>query len=168
MENKEMVARSLRALNWLVELQLAANGNVSLIGNNGWLRRDFTRARFDQQPVEAMATVEACAEAYRVTGDEVWFRRARRFQEWFLGNNDTQHSLYNPQTGGCRDGLHAGGPNLNEGAESTLAWLIGLLTIMDLQRARTIASSIQTDGSAPAPLLIVPETVELPAAAGLS
>src|SRR5204863_8743625 len=100
-------------------------------------------ARFDQQPVEAMAMVEACAEAYRVTKQEIWFDRARTFLDWFTGNNDTGASLYDHQTGGCRDGLRADGPNLNQGAESTLAWLIALLTMMDVHRIRAL---VEDDG----------------------
>ena len=121
-----------------MKLQILDSGRVSLIGNRGWLARDGKRARFDQQPVEAMAMAEACAEAYRVTKQEVWFDRARTFLDWFTGNNDTGSSLYDYQTGGCRDGLHADGPNLNQGAESTLAWLIALLTMMDVHRSRAL------------------------------
>jgi hypothetical protein len=136
-----MLAQGLLSLEWLVKLQVLDSGRVSLIGNQGWLDRQGKRARFDQQPVEAMALAEACAQAYRVTGDEVWFDRARTFLDWFTGNNDTGASLYDYQTGGCRDGLSADGPNLNQGAESTLAWLIALLTVMDLHRSHTVDSN---------------------------
>jgi hypothetical protein len=87
-----------------------------------------------------MAMVEACAEAYRITSDEVWFDHARTFLDWFTGNNDTSASLYDYQTGGCRDGLNPDGPNLNQGAESTLAWLISLLTMMDVHRGRALVA----------------------------
>lgn len=133
-----MIEQGLRSLEWLVKLQILDSGRVSLIGNRGWLSRDGRRARFDQQPVEAMALVEACAQAYRATGAEEWFDRASTFLDWFTGNNDTGASLYDYQTGGCRDGLHAAGPNLNQGAESTLAWLIALLTLMDVHRSRAL------------------------------
>lgn len=142
-ENQAMLEQGLRSLEWLVKLQILENGRVSLIGNRGWLDRSGKRARFDQQPVEAMALVEACAQAYRVTSDEIWFDRARAFLDWFTGNNDTGASLYDHQTGGCRDGLSADGPNLNEGAESTLAWLVALLTVMDLHRARSMDEAKQ-------------------------
>ncbi len=137
-DNRLMLDQGLHSLEWLVNLQILENGRVSLIGNRGWLSRSGKRARFDQQPVEAMALVEACAQAYRVTNDEVWFDRARTFLDWFTGNNDTGASLYDHQTGGCRDGLSADGPNLNQGAESTLAWLVALLTVMDLHRTRSM------------------------------
>jgi glycosyltransferase involved in cell wall biosynthesis len=140
-EDREMLDAGLHSLEWLVSLQVLDSGRVSLIGNRGWLDRKGNRARFDQQPVEAMALVEACAEAYRVTREEIWFDRARTFLDWFTGNNDTGANLYDYQTGGCRDGLHADGANLNQGAESTLAWLIALMTMMGLHRLR----SMETD-----------------------
>jgi glycosyltransferase involved in cell wall biosynthesis len=140
-----MLEQGLHSLQWLAELQILESGRVSLIGNRGWLARDGKRARFDQQPVEAMAMAEACAEAYRVTMDEAWFDRTRTFLDWLTGNNDTASSLYDYQTGGCRDGLHADGPNLNQGAESTLAWLIALLTMMDIHRSRALEQDDQQE-----------------------
>jgi hypothetical protein len=155
-DDEPMLRHGLHSLEWLVNLQILESGRVSLIGNRGWLARDGKRARFDQQPVEAMALAEACAEAYRVTKDAVWFDRARTFLDWFTGNNDTGSSLYDYQTGGCRDGLHADGPNLNQGAESTLAWLIALLTMMDVHRSRALeedgrpAVAASSNGNGPA------------------
>jgi glycosyltransferase involved in cell wall biosynthesis len=134
-----MLDQGLRSLDWLVRSQIVGHNRVSLIGNRGWLDRAGHRARFDQQPIEAMALVTACAQAYRVTGEEAWFDRCRTFLDWFTGNNEIDVALYDFQTGGCRDGLHAGGPNFNQGAESTLAWLISLFTMMDLHRARIAA-----------------------------
>lgn len=129
-----MLKQGLESLDWLVRLQLDGTGKVSLIGNQGWMTKGKGRARFDQQPVDAMALVEACAEAWRATRDPLWRDRARRFLWWFLGNNDTESLIYDFETGGCRDGLQSTGPNLNEGAESTLAWLISLITVHDLLR----------------------------------
>lgn len=137
-DNEAMLRQGLASLTWLLDQQMF-RGRVSLIGNNGWLNRDGGRARFDQQPIEAMTLIEACAEAYRATADDQWFDRTRLVLEWFLGNNDTGTQVYDAKTGGCRDGLHPGGSNLNQGAESTLAWLISVLTVMDLNRARTLA-----------------------------
>ena len=146
MNDGAMVAQGLKSLEWLVVQQIIGT-RVSLIGNHGWLDRKGNRARFDQQPVEAMATAEACAEAYRLTADDAWYDRARKFLDWFTGENDTGSALYDYQTGGCRDGLSPGGPNQNQGAESTLAWLISLLTIMDLNRVRTIEANEAVSGS---------------------
>jgi len=147
MADRAMLDCGLHSLEWLVQLQTNELGRISLIGNNGWLTRSGTRARFDQQPIEAMAMVEACADAYRVTRAEIWSDRARQFVEWFLGNNDGQTVIYDPQTGGCRDGLLSAGPNLNQGAESTLAWLISLLTLMDLNRSRTAVDEHSANGT---------------------
>lgn len=141
-----MLKQGLLSLEWLVDLQLTSDRTVRLIGNRGWLTRDGQRAHFDQQPIEVMALVEACAEAYRCTGETKWRDRARAFLGWFLGSNETQTVIYDFVTGGCRDGLHPDGANVNEGAESTLAWLISLLTINDLYRIP----------SAPKPMGIAP------------
>jgi hypothetical protein len=143
-----MLQQGLRSLNWLVQLQTTAGGSVSLIGNKGWLSRNGVRARFDQQPVEAMATVSACADAYCATKDLIWPHHARRFLDWFTGSNDTRSMIYDYQTGGCRDGLYPDGANLNQGAESTLSWLISLLTAMKLEQAVALADAAETPAPA--------------------
>lgn len=97
------------------------------IGSNGFYRRNGERARFDQQPLDAHAMVSACLEAWRLTGDSGWQKEAQRAFEWFLGRNDLGLPLYDAATGGCRDGLHPDRVNQNEGAESTLSFLMALL-----------------------------------------
>ena len=94
-----------------------------------FIRREERRARFDQQPVEAQAMVSACLEAFRITEDKRWNKEARRAFEWFLGRNDLNLPIYDPTTGGCRDGLHSDRVNENQGAESTLAFLQSLLEL---------------------------------------
>jgi len=129
--NNEMTEIGLESLGWLADLQRAAaqGGHFVPIGSNGFYKRGSERARFDQQPVEAQTMVSACLEAYRSTGDKRWRREARRAFEWFLGRNDLNLSVYDPTTGGCRDGLHPDRPNENQGAESTLAFLQSLLEL---------------------------------------
>jgi hypothetical protein len=105
------------------------------IGSDGFYRRGSPRARFDQQPIEAQATVSACVEAFEATGDVFWRDEARRAFEWFLGRNDLDQPLYNPASGGCYDGLHFDRVNLNQGAESTLAFLLALEEMTSLQIA---------------------------------
>jgi hypothetical protein len=95
----------------------------------GWYRQNGSRARFDQQPIETHAMVDACIEAFNITGDNTWIDRAVMCFNWFLGQNDLNMVLYDPKTGGCRDGLMADGINQNEGAESTLACLLSHLTL---------------------------------------
>jgi hypothetical protein len=131
MSNTEMTKAGLESLTWLADLQRA---DVEVrhfvpIGSNGFYPRGGERARFDQQPIEAQAMVSACLEAYRLTGEKDWRKEARRAFEWFLGRNDLNLPLYDPTTGGCRDGLHPDRPNENQGAESTLAFLQALLEL---------------------------------------
>ena len=95
---------------------------------------------FDQQPVEAQVMVSACLEAYRITLDKRWRKEARYAFEWFLGRNMLNMSIYDPNTGGCRDGLHSDRVNQNQGAESTLAFLQALLEIRIADTIDTIIS----------------------------
>ncbi len=129
--NHEMTTAGMKALTWLTKLQHsdAENSHFVPIGSNGFYPRGGERARFDQQPVEAQAMVSACLEAYRITKDKKWHTEARRVFEWFLGRNDLHLPVYDPTTGGCRDGLHPDRPNENQGAESTLAFLQSLLEL---------------------------------------
>jgi glycosyltransferase involved in cell wall biosynthesis len=119
-----MCERGLEALRWLAELQISEKGHFRFIGTNGFYRRGAMRANFDQQPIEAQAMVSACLEAYRATSDVWWYEQAQRAFDWFIGSNDLGLELYSPKTGGCRDGLHADRVNRNQGAESTLAFLL--------------------------------------------
>jgi glycosyltransferase involved in cell wall biosynthesis len=121
----EMISIALGALNWLSGIQRCAEKDHFVpIGSQGFYRKGCERARFDQQPVEAGGAVSACLEAYRATGDDRWRKEAWSAFNWFLGDNDLQIALYDPTTGGCRDGLHPERVNENQGAESTLAFLM--------------------------------------------
>jgi len=130
---KNIVDAGLRSLEWLVRIQTSSSGHFSPVGNHGWYPRGGEKARFDQQPLEALDMIEACIQAYRVTDDLKWIKEARRCFEWFLGRNDLNAPLYDYKTGGCCDGLSADGVNFNQGAESTLAWLLSLLHMHALQ-----------------------------------
>jgi hypothetical protein len=116
----------LQTLGWLVKIQTAPQAHFRAIGSNGFYRKGQTRAQFDQQPLEANATVSACLDAYRLTQDVAWLIEARSAFEWFLGRNDLGQELYDPGTGGCCDGLQEDRLNRNQGAESTLAFLLSL------------------------------------------
>jgi glycosyltransferase involved in cell wall biosynthesis len=118
--------RGLQALRWLTELQISEKGYFRSIGTNGFYRRGGMRANFDQQPIEAQAMVSAGLEAFRATSDVCWYKQAERAFDWFIGWNDLGLELYSPKTGGCRDGLHLDRVNRNQGAESTLAFLLSL------------------------------------------
>jgi glycosyltransferase involved in cell wall biosynthesis len=125
----------LKALRWLVELQTSEDGYFRPIGCLGFYKRGEARADFDQQPIEANAMVSACLEAYRVTSDPYWHAQAMRAFEWFLGWNDLGLELYSPNSGGCYDALHVDRVNQNQGAESTLAFLLSLAELRFIQNA---------------------------------
>ena len=129
--NSAMTDAALESLTWLADLQRdkTNGGHFVPIGSNGFYKRGGVRARFDQQPVEAQAMVSACLEAHRITGDKNWYKEARRAFDWFLGRNDLNLPIYDPTTGGCRDGLHADRANENQGAESSLAFIQAVLEL---------------------------------------
>jgi hypothetical protein len=101
--------------------------------------RGEPKALFDQQPVEACAMISACLDARRITNNPSWSRQARRVFRWFVGQNHLRLPLYDPSTGGCRDGLHEARINENQGAESTLSFLLSLLEIKLSERAISVA-----------------------------
>src|SRR5262249_25801593 len=111
---------------WLAQVQTAEAGHFRPIGSDGFYRQGGTRARFDQQPIEAGATVSACLQAYVCTRDDFWLNETRKAFEWFLGRNDLGQPMDGPGFGGCYDALHVDRVNLNQGAESTLAFLLAL------------------------------------------
>ena len=142
--NKAMTEAGIESLSWLSELQNSDKdgGHFVPLGSNGFYRRGGVRARFDQQPVEAQGMVSACLEAFRVTGDKRWRREARRAFDWFLGRNDLNLPIYDPTTGGCRDGLHPDRANENQGAESSLAFLQSLLELRLAENALLTLESV--------------------------
>ncbi len=129
-----MVSVGLESLDWLSkEQQCESNGHFIPVGSQGFYRQNGEKARFDQQPLEAAGAVSACLQAYRVTRDSRWRREAWSAFNWFLGDNDLQLPLYDSVTGGCRDGLHPDRANENQGAESTLSFLMALIEMRSLQ-----------------------------------
>jgi glycosyltransferase involved in cell wall biosynthesis len=154
LRDPEMTATALRSLTWLAEIQRSKEGYFAPIGSNGFYARASEKARFDQQPIEACGMVSACLDAWRFSGDEHWADEMRRAFRWFLGENQLQSSLYDPATGGCHDGLHPERPNENQGAESTLAFLLALTDMntleseMCLRDERTVAAPAALRGLA--------------------
>ena len=131
-----MVSAGLEALAWLSNTQRCEiNRHFVPIGSQGFYHQGGEKARFDQQPVEAAGAVSACLEAYRITGDTRWRDQAWSAFNWFLGDNDLQVALYDSATGGCRDGLHPDRANQNQGAESTLSFLMALLEMRSMQES---------------------------------
>lgn len=130
----EMVAAGLRSLRWLMQQQMAPGGQFRPIGTEGFFDVGEAPKIFDQQPVEATATISACLAAFGATQDKTWAEAATRTFTWFTGSNDHGLSLIDPETGSCRDGLHPDRANENRGAESVVCYLISCLEIGRLAR----------------------------------
>lgn len=131
----QYVAAGLRSLRWLMELQTAPSGCFRPVGSRSFGNVRQQPDAFDQQPVEAAATISACLAAGRADGSSEWSAGAMRAFHWFLGENDLRTTLVDPDTGGCSDGLHPDRSNENKGAESALSYLLGLIEIRQLGNA---------------------------------
>ncbi|MGP8271398.1 MAG: glycosyl transferase family 1, partial [Terracidiphilus sp.] len=141
-KNKEMIGAGLKSLQWLVAAQHCGDAEIFVpIGSSRCFTEGGEKPRFDQQPVEACATISACLEAYRLTHDQHWTDEAHCVFRWFLGKNDLQVPLYDATTGGCKDGLHPDRVNENQGAESTLSFLMALLEM----QAANVSRAEQTN-----------------------
>ncbi|MDD5369811.1 MAG: glycosyltransferase family 4 protein [Anaerolineaceae bacterium] len=151
----DMVDAALESLEWLIDIQ-TMDGLFSPVGNQGFMVRGGDKPIFDQQPIEAYATITACLQAYRLAGDEKWIIAAHKAFSWFLGENALGISLYNPETGGCKDGLHPDRVNENEGAESTLSFQLSLLELRLFERFMHSGS----ESSAPITLLSLKTRIE--------
>jgi glycosyltransferase involved in cell wall biosynthesis len=133
-DNKRMIEAGCESLRWLTRIQHDQEDDLFVpIGSRGFFAQDGEKARFDQQPVEACATISACLQAFRLTGQKHWLDEAWCAFRWFLGENDLQVPLYDAATGGCRDGLHPDRVNENQGAESTLSFLMSLLEMRTVE-----------------------------------
>jgi hypothetical protein len=129
------VDAGLKSLNWLMTQQTAPAGHFRPVGSAGFGEQRQPPRAFDQQPVEATATIAACLAAWRADGDAEWKAIARRVFAWFLGSNDLSVALADPETGSCCDGLHPDRANENLGGESVLSYLLGLAEIRQLARS---------------------------------
>ena len=144
-DNQRMIEVGMDSLKWLVAEQHRDDPEVFVpIGSNGFFVEGSEKARFDQQPVEACATISACLEVFRLTEERSWFEEAQRVFGWFLGRNDLQVPIYDATTGGCRDGLHPDRINENQGAESTLSFLMALIEM----QAVTVANADELEKEA--------------------
>ncbi len=128
------VAAGVRSLRWLMTMQTAASGVFRPVGSQSFGQQRQRPRPFDQQPLEATATVAACLAAWRAGGDPMWRAHAVRAFAWFLGGNDLSTSLIDLETGSCRDGLHPGRANENRGGESVVSYLLALAQIRALDR----------------------------------
>ena len=124
----------LKSLHWLVTQQTSATGQFRPVGTEGFYDKRKPPRAFDQQPLEAAATIAACLAAWRADHDVEWKAEAARVFAWFLGSNDLSVSLVDLETGSCRDGLHPDRPNENCGGESVVSYLLGLCEIRQIAR----------------------------------
>jgi hypothetical protein len=129
------------AMAFLVKTQLI-DGVFVPIGNDGWYHRGGERAIYDQQPIEASAMVDAALEGYLASGDRYYVDVADDVFEWFLGRNTCKLWLYNPETAGCCDGLSPERVNLNQGAESSICYLLARLRLEEAHRGLLVMNEI--------------------------
>jgi hypothetical protein len=128
-QNEEYLTIAFESMHFL-ESKVFFNDTLRPIGNEGWHKKEGPIAQFDQQGIDVMAMVLFYQQAFRVTREQKYLARMYKSYQWFLGDNDMALSLYDFSTGGCADGLHSEGINLNQGAESTLAYWISHLVVV--------------------------------------
>ena len=133
-QTPDYVDAGLRSLRWLMTQQTTPTGQFRPVGTAGFGELRQPPRAFDQQPVEATATIAACLTAWRADGDAEWKAIATNVFAWFLGRNDLSVVLVDPETGSCRDGLHPDRANENRGGESVVSYLLGLADIRQLAR----------------------------------
>ena len=127
------IEAGLKSLRWLMTLQTAPSGFFRPVGNESFGERRQQPLAFDQQPLEATATISACAAAWRAEGDVIWKEHSMRVFGWFLGENDLGLPLVDVETGDCRDGLHPDRTNENRGGKSVVCYLLSLAEIRQLK-----------------------------------
>ncbi len=140
-------AAGLQSLRWLMSQQTAPSGHFRPVGSESFGRRNRAPEAFDQQPVEAAATISACLAAARVDLDSDWARTAMSAFDWFLGKNDLGMPLADAETGSCMDGLHPDRPNENRGAESIVSYLLGLAEMRGYEQNNVIADRARSTSS---------------------
>ena len=141
MEAPDMTQAGVRALTWLVSRQRGNGGVFRPVGSDTFGEVGVIRP-YDQQPLEACATIAACRAGWRATGQGVWIEEARRAFDWFHGANDLGAPLVDEATGSCRDGLHPDRPNENRGGESVVSYMLAAADMRRLQREAALAADI--------------------------
>jgi hypothetical protein len=122
----------LATLDWIIAQQTAEDGHFRPIGTDSFFRSYAAPLRYDQQPLEAQATIDACTAAYAATHDAKWLDAAMHAFRWYQGNNDLALPLASRGDGGCFDGLMPHGLNRNQGAESILALQLSIVAVSGL------------------------------------
>ena len=142
--NHMMQEVGLDSLNWLMKVQTGSDSTFAPIGSDGFYPRDGERSYFDQQPIEAWASVSACLSAYKATRKPIWLDVAIRAFRWFTGLNALGVQIFDDETGGCNDGLHSKRLNQNQGAESTLSYLCALSELRMATSRPTLTNTQRT------------------------
>jgi glycosyltransferase involved in cell wall biosynthesis len=132
---QDMIDVGLETLDWIIAQQTAEKGHFRAVGTDSFGKAFTPPEPFDQQPLEAWATVDVCGVAFEITGDERWRQHAMTAYRWYLGENDLGLALGDPATGECFDGLMPHGVNLNQGAESVLAFHLATSAIGKLSNS---------------------------------
>ena len=174
-EDEKYTEVAMKTCEFLLDNTFDGN-HFSFVGCNGWYGRSGIKAQFDQQPIEAAATVMMLRAAYDVTQNPRFLALQRKAFDWFLGENDLHIPVYNFRTKGCHDALMQGGVNANQGAESMLSFLLSLLAIVesytnidktaettDLSHAETVSQKIDQPKKTtkkPAPIKDVPVDIK--------
>ncbi len=134
--NREATLQAgLSALDWLCRMQTAPAGHFRPVGSRSFGAHRSLPEVFDQQPLEAWSTIDACASAFNVTGDRRWLVEVRKAYDWYFGVNDLGLRLAQPEAGLCYDGLTPHSVNLNQGAESVLAFQLATCAVHKLSGA---------------------------------
>jgi glycosyltransferase involved in cell wall biosynthesis len=136
-KNKEYLEIAEKSLDFLTNLVFFKD-ELSPIGQNGWYNRDGKRSFFDQQPIDASSMVQTFLVAYSITENRKYYNNAVLAFNWFLGKNHLKQMIYNEVTGGCHDGLSKNCINLNQGAESTIEYLISRLMLEEIKKEKSI------------------------------
>jgi len=129
LKEERIINTAIESMNFLSNITLK-DGFLSIVGNEKWYAENGAQSKFAQQPIDALAMVLMFHEAYHLTKDKNYLTQLFTSFMWFLGENDLRMSLYDFETKGCCDGLENYGVNRNQGAESTLAYLISHLTVL--------------------------------------
>ncbi len=135
LDRDDLVACGIDTLDWIIARQTSPEGRFRAVGTESFHRAYAEPMPFDQQPLEAQATIDACAAAFTATRDARWVEEAMRAYRWFLGANDLDLPLASSHDGGCFDGLMPTGVNRNQGAESILALQLASCAISALSKA---------------------------------
>ncbi|MEO9870616.1 glycosyltransferase [Ekhidna sp.] len=132
-KNDHKKAVAIKSLDFLIS-KIFKKGKIKVISNRGWMHKGEENTHYGEQPIDVAYTILALDNFYRISGDKKYKDYLKTAFEWFLGNNHLNQIIYNPISGGCYDGLEEDHPNLNEGAESTVCYLMSRLIMESYKR----------------------------------